>query len=31
VKREHESIDLKAQKMMKGIMEPFVELTMVYR
>jgi hypothetical protein len=31
VKREHENIDPRAQKMMKGIMEPFVEPTMVYK
>jgi hypothetical protein len=29
VKRENESIDSKAQKMMKGTMEPFAILTMV--
>jgi hypothetical protein len=29
VKRKHESINLRAQKMMKGIMEPFAMPTMV--
>ncbi len=29
VKREHESIDLRAHKMMKGRMEPSIVLTMV--
>ncbi len=29
MKKEHENIDLKAQKMMKGRVEPFVVPTMV--
>jgi hypothetical protein len=30
VKREHESTDVRAQKMMKGRMEPFLVLRMVW-